>query len=112
MDRLDEKWWPYINFVGSLENVEDDSKRLLEQIGAWDDIGKTGWRGVEGDGGGDGGQDDDRIFASNRAAFDHAREMIGEYSSQVDKILDRYYASDYKSKYFKFKSKGVWALYH
>jgi len=104
VDRIDDKWWPYINFVGSLENVEDDSKRLLDQVGAWDDIGSDGWGGHDGQ---------DRIFASNKDAYRNAREMIGVYTPQVGRMLDKYYSADYSSRHFKFKSKGVWALrYH
>lgn len=103
VERMDEKWWPYVNVIGSLETVEEDSKRLLEQVGAWDDVGKTGW--------GDNG--DDRIFPSSSIEFANAREALHfDFSPQVDKMLDKYYAVDFQSKYFNFRSKGVFAMNH
>ena len=40
---LDAKYWKYIDFVGHFETLPEDARRLLEQIGAWEDIGHTGW---------------------------------------------------------------------
>jgi len=34
--RMEPKYWRYINFVGHLENLTQDSERLLKRIGAWD----------------------------------------------------------------------------
>ena len=42
-DRIDEKYWQHINFVGHMDSVERDTKKLLERIGAWDEFGKDGW---------------------------------------------------------------------
>jgi len=42
-DRIDAKYWKYINFVGRMENVEKDTRSLLERIGAWDEFGASGW---------------------------------------------------------------------
>jgi hypothetical protein len=47
--------WKQINFVGRFEHLYEDSKRLLEQIGAWDDYGASGW-------------EEGAIFESNTAA--------------------------------------------
>jgi hypothetical protein len=41
--RMEEKYWQHVNFVGRLDHIQEDAKRLLERIGAWDEVGKTGW---------------------------------------------------------------------
>jgi hypothetical protein len=35
--------WRHINFVGNMENLYDDTKRLLEKVGAWEEYGSNGW---------------------------------------------------------------------
>ncbi len=49
-DSIDQKWWPYMTFVGYMDNIASDSERLLKSIhsnitgeSAWDAYGKTGW---------------------------------------------------------------------
>jgi hypothetical protein len=101
-DRMEEKYWPYINFIGSLENVQVDSQKLLQKIGAWDDIGKTGW--------GDSGND--RIFPFDKNAFDSVLYSLSLYNPTVDKQLDNYYKADFESKYLTFASTRVYAMEH
>jgi hypothetical protein len=40
---MEAKYWPLVNFVGRLETMRDDARRLLERIGAWDEFGASGW---------------------------------------------------------------------
>ena len=47
---LDEKWWPNMNFIGNMDNLNDDATKFLSSIhsntdgvSAWDRIGKSGW---------------------------------------------------------------------
>jgi hypothetical protein len=40
---MEEKYWPYINFIGRMETIQEDATRLLKQVGAWELFGKTGW---------------------------------------------------------------------
>ncbi len=64
-DAIDDKWWPYINFVGYLHSASADVERLLRSLSkshhgktpisnrrgmtrgsiktTWDEHGKTGW---------------------------------------------------------------------
>ena len=41
--RMESRYWPYINFVGKMTNVEEDARKLLQKIRAWEEYGKTGW---------------------------------------------------------------------
>lgn len=35
----------WINFVGSFDHLAADTRRMLKQVGAWEDYGATGWHG-------------------------------------------------------------------
>jgi len=41
--RYQMKTWNNMNFMGKIENLEDDARELLQRIGAWEKYGKTGW---------------------------------------------------------------------
>lgn len=99
-ERMEGKYWPYINFVGTMENAEEDARKLLSRLGAWEDVGQNGW--------GDNG--DERIFAKDSRVFDTVRDSLAMYTPQVDKMLDEYYKLDYESKYFTFPTHKVWAM--
>ena len=40
---VDDKWWPYINFVGYIETAAADMEQLLRRVGAWEQYGSNGW---------------------------------------------------------------------
>lgn len=95
--RIDTKYLPYINFVGNFENLENDGKRLLQRIGAWEEYGKTGW-GVNGT---------SPVFSSEAAGLDRthatkARQHINDYYNDRD-VFDSvtlYYQDDYTNPVF------------
>ena len=48
--RMDEKWWPYTNYIATMEDLAEDAKHFLQSltsnidgVNAWDRVGKTGW---------------------------------------------------------------------
>jgi hypothetical protein len=99
-ERMEDKYWPYINFVGTLENAEEDAAKLLKKIGAWDAIGKTGW----------GKNGTEQIFAKDQHAFDSVLESLSMYNPTVDKMLDTYYKVDFDNKYLTIPSTKVYAM--
>lgn len=99
-NRMEEKYWPYINFVGLLENAREDSQKLLEKIGAWDEIGKFGW----------GESGIDRIFADDTNAYDAVLQALSMYNPVVDKKLDEFYKVDFENKYITLASRKVYAM--
>jgi hypothetical protein len=36
-------YWDHINFVGHMENIANDTERLLTQLGMWEQYGASGW---------------------------------------------------------------------
>jgi hypothetical protein len=93
--RMQDKYWPYINFVGNMESVAADTERLLRQVGAWDQFGMSGW--------GEGGNMS--IFGTKaggvgRIHATNARDRLRvHYTPELEKKVDLYYASDYANSF-------------
>ena len=96
---MDDKYWPYINFVGHMENLAEDAKRLLRLVGAWQRYGASGW--------GKGGKDS--IFQSKAGgvgrhhatnAHNKLKEKIA--SAELEKAIENYYAEDYLNPVLNF----------
>jgi Sulfotransferase family len=91
--RMQAKYWPYINFVGHMESVTDDAKRLLKQIGAWEHYGQNGW----------GLSQNDSIFESNDAVLHKTNAMLklNNYYNTSGLIakVESFYAEDYANPY-------------
>lgn len=92
--RMEGKYWPHINFVGHLESVRADTKRLLSKVGAWNKYGASGWgpRGTE------------SIFESVRAV-QHKTEShnkLKEYytNATVENMVEKLYEDDYLNPAF------------
>jgi Sulfotransferase family len=89
--RIDNKYWPYINFIGHMETMEADAKRLLQQIGAWDDYGSQGW------------PPKGEIFAG-LGTVTHATDSKSKLSiyldtPQVKKAVERIVEKDYQNQF-------------
>jgi hypothetical protein len=95
----EDKYWPYINFVGHMETLYDDAKTLLQRLGAWERYGKSGW----------GPTRTDAIFQSKAGdagrlhATDAVSKMKTYISPEIEKELEQYYADDYNNKVFNLK---------
>jgi len=42
-DRVTQKWWPYMNFVSTLDTFKTDFPKLLKKLSIWNKYGKQGW---------------------------------------------------------------------
>lgn len=97
--RMEEKFWPFINFVGNMGNLSEDAQRLLTRIGAWDAFGDSGW----------GPNGTDSIFQSleggtGRAHATGARQKLKRYIPiDLEAELDSFYRKDYASPYLGFE---------
>lgn len=91
-NRVDEKFWPAINFVGHMETMAEDAEKLLLQVGAWE-YGQSGW-------GKDGKQ---AIFRaeggeSGRKHATNAKENMQAYfTPRLEAKVDLYYGKDYRN---------------
>ena len=108
-DRIDAKYWPYIDRVLHVESAAADAAALLQTIGrwdkarqawvsAWDEYGRSGW-------GRDGTAS---IFASQsvEAAGEHATWSQYKHwkwlTPQIEMKLERFYQADYENPLFNF----------
>ena len=89
--RMEEKYWPHINFVGHMETLLEDAETLLKQVGAWEEYGSTGW-GVKGD---------QYVFQAKageagRHHATNARAQLRSYlTAELETAVDEYYSEDY-----------------
>jgi len=92
-ERMDTKHWQLVNFVGSMDNLQEDAKKLLERVGAWEKFGRTGW-------GKDGmspifGSDATNIVRNH--SHGASDQMKTYYSSpELYQRVAQYYRSDYQ----------------
>jgi len=110
--RIDEKWWPFINFVGDMDNLNEDAKTLLSSIhssvdgvSAWDRVGTSGWSDV---------YDNCDIAEQSPGSFlgidnmnlhhkTNAREkMLKYYTPELERYVEERYADDLSNPYFRF----------
>jgi Sulfotransferase family len=102
--RMEEKYWPCINFVGRMENVQDDAKRLLKKVGAWERYGRTGW-GTKGK---------DSIFQAEvgdvgrHHATDAKNKLKSYLTPQLETLVEHFYADDYNHSVMNFTK---WKLF-
>lgn len=98
-ERVESKYWPYMDFVSHVETAARDAKTLLQKIGAWEEFGKSGW-GPEGK---------LPIFGSTgtKGAGEHATwsqwKVWQWYTNESEKLVERHYQADYLNPLFRFQ---------
>mmetsp|Transcript_12079 Transcript_12079/g.17616 ORF Transcript_12079/g.17616 Transcript_12079/m.17616 type:complete len:333 (-) Transcript_12079:275-1273(-) len=100
-ETLDEKWWPYINFVGYMHSLSEDARKLLKSltsvndgITAWERVGKTGWGKVGNDG-----------FMQINLAFhatDANKKLLEYYNEEYEAFVQEKWAKDWELPYYHF----------
>jgi len=108
--RIDEKWWPYINHVGYMENLSDDAKAFLQSIhssvsgiSAWDKIGTTGWSDNERSCEATIGSEGHFLAARDTKHATNARDkLLSYYTPKLERFVEAHYADDYDNPYFEF----------
>lgn len=100
-ERVDDKWWPYITFIGYMHTVGSNSKDLLESIRsvkdnvtAWEKFGKSGW-----------GDDSEQGFMQIPSTYHptNAREKMRKYYTICDEaFVETQLAKDWLSSYLNF----------
>jgi hypothetical protein len=108
-ERIDYKYWPYIDHLLHVESAGTDAKVLLQKLGsfendqqewisAWDRYGKSGW----------GKNNNGSIFASQSAesAGIHATWAHEKHwqwlTPDIENKVEQFYRSDYENPLFNF----------
>lgn len=94
--KMEAKYWKYINFIGHIENAQHDAEILLRKVGmgAWEEFGKTGW----------GAERNAPIFSDNNknaTGTHHATKaymkLLEFYTPEVESLVEQFYAGDYNN---------------
>lgn len=112
--RMEAKYWPYINFVGHMETIATDAERLLLHVGAWEDYGAWGW------GDDDDGNNRSRESSRGGAIFggqqggqgsQHATNALTKlrqyYTPTLEAQVDEFYANDYQTPTLELKRTSI-----
>lgn len=98
-DRVDYKYWPYMDHIGHVETAAVDARDLLERVGAWDEFGASGW-------GRDGSLPIFGTKEASGAGMNHstfAEWKVWEwYTPDSEQLVERFYRSDYENPLFQF----------
>ena len=106
-ERMEKRYWPYINFVGRMESIETDTRTLLQRIGAWEEFGQSGWPKPT-------GKDPDQnntssttaVFASNTALHQTgANTRVQQYyTAETERLVEKLLEKDYQHPSLHFFS--------
>jgi hypothetical protein len=86
--KMEPKYYPYINVVGRFENAAADARLLLERIGAWEEYGKSGW----------GKSGNESIFGSSHppsTEYKYITFSPPALSLDLERRIEELYSSDY-----------------
>ena len=99
--RMEPKYLPLLDFVGHVETLESDAKKLLKSIGAWEEYGKSGW-----------GLDGSEPIYKSRDSVHHATSKEGAnawsrlskfYTPDLERKVEARYAVDYEIARFRLQ---------
>jgi hypothetical protein len=97
-ERVNRKYWPYLDYILHVEDTAEEAEKILTDIGAWDDYGKSGW-GLNGT---------SAIFESKGLAgagvhTNYAKwQMWKWYTPDTEKLVQSFYQRDYENPLFNF----------
>lgn len=104
-DRVDEKYWPYIDNILHLENAQDDAQELLQKVGAWDEYGSNGWGTIVSNKK-TGDTKNRSIFEGNQDSGTHTRHSNDQvwkyYTPDSELSVESAYRDDYNNPLFHF----------
>ncbi len=108
--RVDEKWWPYINYIGNMDNLSEDAKALLQSVhsnktgvSAWEKIGTSGWSDNERDCESTILSDGEFLAKRDVIHTTRAREkMLKYYTPNLEKFVEDQYADDLDNIFYDF----------
>lgn len=91
--RLPRLVWPYINFVGYFDTLQQDTKQLLQRVDAWERFGAWGW-----------GSTNTSVFATNDAAHKTSASSRARthYTPALEAKVRQYYFTDYRHPIINF----------
>jgi len=109
-DQIDAKWWPYINFIGRMENLAEDAETFLRSIisdidgvSAWEHWGKTGWSNDKRDCGANGTSAFLKTHDEQHDMGAH-KKLLEYFTPELEIFVEDQYATDLHNPYFQFSA--------
>ena len=86
-NRIDSKYWKYINYMGKMENLAEDGTRLLKRLGndVWETYGQSGW-GMYGN---------SSVFETRSQVSNANLELLQWYTRETERLVEERFAKDY-----------------
>ena len=86
-NRIDSKYWKYINYMGKMENLAEDGTRLLKRLGndVWETYGQSGW-GMYGN---------SSVFETRSQVSNANLELLQWYTRETERMVEERFAKDY-----------------
>jgi Sulfotransferase family. len=120
-DYIDEKWWPYMTFISTMENVRHDAQILLKSVkssvdgvSAWDRIGRDGWGGdFKKMGCNDAGVRNNTVAflearpEGHKTDADNLNKEKKHYTRELEMIIEERYAKDLHNPYYHFPRRKI-----
>ena len=99
-NRMEPKYWRYINFIGKMENMAKDGEKLLKRVGAWEKYGRSGWGKFSNASMLDRPTGQNHISNSESKAHWH-------YTPELERQVEQYYFQDFINPLFQFEFKNI-----
>lgn len=100
-ERFPDRIWQTINFVGHMETLQEDARRLLQQVGAWDGYASSGW-GLNGN---------QAVFAGQSSANNHATgsqdRLRHFYTPSLERAVEERFHRDYENNVFRLPERKI-----
>jgi len=110
-DQIDDKWWPYINYIGYMENIAEDAKSLLQSItsnkdgiSAWERCGITGWGINVTQCASNNGTEPFMGKIDTKHETDAHEKLRAYYTPELEMFVNNKYSKDLNNSYFQFSS--------
>jgi hypothetical protein len=113
VQRLDPpELWSYINFVGHFDTIKQDTRQLLQRIGAWEPYGASGWNSNGSSSSSSSSGGGGAIFSTNSMSHaTSAKHQLDEYyfsNPNVQRLVNNLYRCDYEHKVLKLTWPAEW----
>ncbi len=108
MEKIDSKWWPYIDAIGYQNNLLHDAKHILSHLTSTrDKSGKTAWEryGVSGWGASDECENRTHSFLEENSSahnLDTGSRLLEWYTPETEKIVEEKWAVEWSIDKVKF----------
>ena len=110
VEKIDRKWWPYIDFIGYQNNLLEDSQKLLRRLTSqmdevegrslWDRYGSSGWGNSN-----EGCENRTHSFLEENSSTHKLQtgdHLLEYYTPKAEKMVEKYWAVEWQQEMIEF----------